>query len=248
MKLSVIIPCYNFENYIEQAILSALSQKTDFQFEILVRDDNSTDSSYDNIIRYTDVMSSGIVSILDSTENFGGHQNIKTLIDNCKGEYIAYLDGDDYWTNINKLQKQVDYMDANPDCVMTFTGYWMKENGKYFPESSEYWLSLPNNYENEEVTTEQLLKTNSGTFGRVFRNINGIYKDWMLGSKFLDWLMNYELSKYGKIKYLDFPSGVYRAHGKGVSTSLSHSQIVEEIDITKQLILDDYTNWIKNKN
>lgn len=248
MKLSVIIPCYNFENYIEQAVLSVLSQRTNFEFEILIRDDNSTDSSYDNIIRYNDTMTSGIVRLLDSSENLGGQRNIKKLMDNCRGEYIAYLDGDDYWVNTNKLQKQVEYMESNPECVMTFTGYWMKENGEYVPSDPNSWLCLHNYYENAEVTTEQLLDVNPGTFGRVFRNIEGLFKDWMFDCKFLDWAMNYEISKYGKIKYLDFPSGVYRAHGGGVLTSLSRGELEEETNNTRQILLNDYNNWIKNKN
>ncbi len=248
MKVSVIIPCYNFENYIEQAILSALSQKTNFDFEILVRDDKSTDDSYQNIIRYAGALSNNKVRILDSTVNLGASRNIKTLVDNCKGEYIAYLDGDDYWMNINKLQEQISYMDANTDCVMTFTGYWMKENGQYVPPEPGFWLCIPKTYQNGEVTTEQLLNGNPSSFGRVFRNINGLIKDWMLDCKFFDWVTSYELSKYGKLKYLDFPTGVYRAHGSGVLTSLTSQDLHNETEITKQKLIDNYNNWILEKN
>lgn len=152
MKLSVIIPCYNFEDYIEQAILSVMSQKTKFDFEILVRDDKSNDRSYENIERY-----SQSVRILESNDNLGATKNIKTLIDNCKGEYIAYLDGDDYWIDPYKLQKQVDYMEQNLDCVMTFTGYWEKTKSGYIPSSPYQWLCIPSDYEENEVITEKTI-------------------------------------------------------------------------------------------
>ena len=109
MKVSVIIPCYNFEDYIEQSILSAVSQKTNFEFEILVRDDMSSDNSQVCIERVATFNPN--VKYFKPEENWG-FKNIKFLIEQCKGEYIAWLDGDDYWTDIHKLQKQVDFLDT----------------------------------------------------------------------------------------------------------------------------------------
>jgi glycosyltransferase involved in cell wall biosynthesis len=241
MKLSVIISCYNFENYIQQAILSVLAQRTNFEFEILVRDDNSTDKSYENILPL-----SGYIKLLDSTKNLGPYGNIKTLIDNCQGEYIAYLDGDDYWTEINKLQKQVDYMEQNKDCSMTFTGFWQHDQDGFTPPIQIGWLSIPSMYENQKLKIENLVQTNPGTFGRVFRNIPGLFKDWMSQIRFLDWVTNYELSKYGRVKYLDFPGGVYRADGNGLLSSMKQEKINEEMSEMREIIKADYIEW-KNK-
>ena len=170
MKLSVIIPCYNFEEYIEQSILSAVAQKTNFEFEILVRDDFSTDRSQLNIDRVDNFNS--IVRVIKPIENLGFFKNISLLINECKGEYIAYLDGDDYFTDPHKLQKQVDFLDNNPDYVMTFTGYWVREpNGGYAPDSTPGWLGLIG-FENNTVLTKDLLITNNITFGSSkFNNI-----------------------------------------------------------------------------
>ena len=242
MKLSVIIPCYNFENYIEQGILSALAQRTNFEFEVLVRDDKSTDNSYKHIERYSE-----FVRLLDSSENLGAARNIKTLIDNCRGEYIAYLDGDDYWADIYKLQKQVDYMDANPDCIMTFTGHWTKGEeveGGYIPPEPYLWLCIPSIYENDEVKTHHLLDRNPATFGRVFRNINGLIKDWMLDIVYFDWVTNYELSKLGRIQYLNIGAGIYRVHKNGVF-SLSDEETKNRLTFeTSEIIKKDYERFI----
>ena len=111
MKVSVIIPCYNFEDYIEQSILSVVAQKTNFEFEILVRDDFSTDKSQLNIERVANFNTN--VRFFNPEENWGGDKNIKFLIEQAKGEYIAYLDGDDYWTDFFKLQKQIENKGLN---------------------------------------------------------------------------------------------------------------------------------------
>jgi glycosyltransferase involved in cell wall biosynthesis len=241
MKVSVIIPCYNFEDYIEQSILSAVSQKTNFEFEILVRDDFSSDRSQLNIERVA--ISNDNVIFFKPEENIGGQKNVKFLIEQCKGEYIAYLDGDDYWTDIYKLQKQVDFLDNNPEYIMSFTGYRTKDkDGNYSPDLPYQWLCLPN-FNNSEVKTEDLLKRNSVSFGKVFRNTNGLIKDWMLDIHYMDWVINYELSKIGKIKYLDFPSGIYRLHDGGIFSSLNNDRKKEiSIEIMK-IIANDYETY-----
>lgn len=213
MKLTVIIPCYNFESYIERAILSAVSQKTNFEFEILVRDDFSSDSSQICIERVANF--NKCVKFFKPDSNLGASNNIRFLMKRARGEYIAYLDGDDYWTDVNKLQKQVDYMDNKPDCVMTFTGYWMRSGTNYSPNLPYQWLGLPVHMDNV-IKTEDLLSENYVTFGRVFRNVKIDYKDEELNSIYFDWSTSYELSKTGKIEYLDFPSGVYREHKNGI--------------------------------
>jgi glycosyltransferase involved in cell wall biosynthesis len=240
MKVSVIIPCYNFEDYIEQSILSVVAQKTNFEFEILVRDDFSTDKSQLNIERVANFNTN--VRFFNPEENWGGDKNIKFLIEQAKGEYIAYLDGDDYWTDFYKLQKQIDFLDSNPDYVLTFTGHWIKyKDGSYAPDKPHQWLCASR--KSEQITTESLLNGNWISYGRLWRNINGIIKDWMMDSPFMDWPMNYELSKFGKIQYLDFPSGVYRQHSGGVYSELTREQ---ELEITNKVInklLIDYKNY-----
>ena len=243
MKVSVIIPCYNFEDYIEQSLLSVVSQKTNFEFEILVRDDMSTDTSQICIERVANFNSN--VKFFTADENLGGQKNVKFLIEQCKGEYIAYLDGDDYWTDINKLQKQIDFLDSNPDYIMTFTGYWMRDGKNYSPDLPYQWLCLPN-FENNEVKTENLLNGNLVSFGKVFRNVNSLIKDWMLDVKYMDWIINYELSKIGKIKYLDFPSGVYRIHDGGMFSSIENEIKNKIIHQIQKVIYNDYKSWKNN--
>jgi len=244
MKVSVIIPCYNFGEFIEQSILSAVNQITNFDYEILVRDDFSTDYSQINIERIS--IYHNKIKYYKPIENLGFCKNISFLISESKGEYIAYLDGDDYFTDPHKLQKQVDFLENNPDYVMTFTGYWAKEpNGGYAPDSTPGWLGLIG-FENDDIITKDLLVTNYVTFGRMFRNIKNVVKDWMMGLPYFDWPLNYELSRYGKIKFLNYPMGVYRYHNNSVFSLLPHDEKQKTSLFVKEKILEKHLEYEKD--
>jgi glycosyltransferase involved in cell wall biosynthesis len=244
MKVSVIIPCYNFGEYIEQSILSAVNQITNFEYEILVRDDFSTDHSQINIERvafYHDK-----VKYYTPTENLGANENTSFLLSEAKGEYVAYLDGDDYFTDPYKLQKQVDFLDNNSEYVMTFTGYWVREpNGGYAPESTPGWLGLIG-FENDEIITKDLLVTNYVTFGKMFKNIKNIIKDWMMDLPYYDWALNYEISRHGKIKFLDYPMGVYRYHNSGIFSLLSNEEKQKTSLFVQEKILEKHLEYEKD--
>ena len=246
MKVSVIIPCYNFGEFIEQSILSAVNQITNFEYEILVRDDFSSDYSKVNIERVAYYHNK--VKYYTPTENWGGGKNISFLISESKGEYIAYLDGDDYFTDPYKLQKQVDFLDNNPDYVMTFTGYWSRDpKGNYLPDSTPGWLGLVG-FENDDIVTKDLLVTNYVTFGRVFRNVKNIVKDWMMDLPYFDWPLNYEISRHGKIKFMDFPTGVYRYHSNGVFSLTSPEEKQKISFFVKEKILEKNLEYENNPN
>jgi|694.fasta_scaffold16235_13 glycosyltransferase involved in cell wall biosynthesis len=218
MKLSVIVPCYNFEEYIEQALLSAICQKTNFEFEILVRDDMSKDSSQTCIERVATFNSN--VRYFKPNENWGGQKNVKFLIEQAKGEYIAYLDGDDYFTDPDKLQKQVDFLESHPDYFMHSTGYRnLFPDGTIRPPEGKWNVPLKS-----DPTYTDLLECNMVTFGRVFRNSPGFMREWMLDSPYLDWAFNFQASLMGKIKCEAWSSGIYRHSENGMFSLKTQEQ------------------------
>lgn len=130
LPLSVVIVSYNQEKYIAKAIDSVLMQQTDFPFEILIGDDCSTDGSGAIIQRYADLYPDKIKFIKRSS-NVGATYNAYDLNTRCAGDYIAYLEGDDYWIDPLKLQKQKDFLDKHKEfhsCASRFQ--CVDENGK----------------------------------------------------------------------------------------------------------------------
>ena len=211
MLLSVIIPAYNFENYIVECVRSVTSQNTNFDLEILVRDDHSGDNT-NNILR-ENFSDDHRIRIFESTENLGAYGNIKYLLENSRGKYATILDGDDYLNNINKFQLQVNFLENNPDYVMHSTGYVsLLTDGTMDPAEPGYCKFPRKN----EVNTDDLLHSNIVSFGRTFRNTPNILKEWMRDFPYLDWAFNYEISLRGKIRCDNWNCGVYRHSEHGM--------------------------------
>ena len=116
ITVSVITTAYNHEKYIRQTIESIVSQETDFNFELLINDDCSTDGTAD-IIREYEAKYPDIVHPIYQTENqYSKGVNIpKLLIDRAQGEHVAFCEGDDYWCDNTKLQRQVDKLYECPE-------------------------------------------------------------------------------------------------------------------------------------
>ncbi len=117
-KLSVIFITYNHEKYVEKALRSVLDQKTDFEYEVIIGEDCSTDSTRQIIDRVTEQYPEKTVRKLYRKENLGRPtKNVYETTMECKGEYLAYLEGDDFWTDERKLQKQVDFLQEHPEYI-----------------------------------------------------------------------------------------------------------------------------------
>ena len=258
MKLSVIIPSYNFSNYIESAMLSVFFQVTNFDFEVIIIDDCSTDSSYEKIKNLFWLKKTGDcygcnVRIFRNEKNIGGFENYKQLHKLCNGEYISMLDGDDVWVDNYKLQRHVDFLDSNKNYIMCFDGYIRDEgNGVYTPNQVCSWLSNINP-DVSEITTNDLLITNpicSST--KTYRNnkefILNLFSKYSDEVKFFDWIINYNLSKFGPIKYMDTVSAIYRFHGNGLASSMTEEEKLIEINKIKLILLEDFNNFQNENN
>ncbi|WP_051207652.1 glycosyltransferase family 2 protein [Butyrivibrio sp. AE3006] len=119
LKVSVIVATYNQEKYIRHTLESIVTQKTDFAFEALVGDDCSTDGTAEIIKEFATKYPEIIVPYIRD-KNLGMYGNIPELMTHAKGEYISIIEGDDYWIDENKLQKQVDFLDNNPDYIACY--------------------------------------------------------------------------------------------------------------------------------
>jgi glycosyltransferase involved in cell wall biosynthesis len=221
-KISVIIPCYNYERYLEQCISSVLLQRTEHEVEIIIGDDCSDDSSFEIAKRFESMYTyEGLtISVYRNEQHLGEVMNTEKLLQMVKGEYVAYLDGADYWIHPDKLQMQVEFLDENADHSMCVTGYIELRDTGFAPSTGASYLipSLPMN-------SQRLSEGNpvSSSSSRMFRNYGGLYKEYFDNFPFSDWPINFELSFKGKIGFLNTPTYVYRIHSDSLTNNL-HEQ------------------------
>jgi glycosyltransferase involved in cell wall biosynthesis len=218
VKVSVIVHTYNHENFIRQTLDSILNQQVNFEFEIIIGDDASPDSTPKIIQEYYQKFPTVIKPLLHP-KNLGGYGKGNTLatLAICQGKYIAAMDGDDYWTNPLKLQKQADFLDENPNFVACF------HNALIHFEDGSHPDSYVNNENQKEVTTiEDLIGEDEvwymATSAVMFRNrIIKHYPQWFHDSKSGDIPRYILLGKHGKFFYINEVMSVYRKSGGGMS-------------------------------
>ncbi len=120
--VSVKMITYNHAPFIAQAIEGVLQQKTNFPFELVIGEDCSTDGTREIVHEYQ-TKYPGIIRVITSDKNVGMKTNGLRTLKACRGKYIAFCEGDDYWQSPHKLQKQVDYLEDNRDCGLVYSSY-----------------------------------------------------------------------------------------------------------------------------
>ncbi len=222
LKLSILVPTFNHGKFITQMLDGALMQKTDFDYEIIIGDDASTDDNAIIIKEYADRFPDKIRAFLHienlgpkTPRELGGKNNVAFLFAQCKGEYIALCEGDDFWTDNMKLQKQINFLDTNP----TFALCHHQLTVIYQDNSDSHYFNPDN--QRDISTLEDLLKDESwflGTASTVFKNVfkQGM-PDWWWKSASGDLGIFIEVAKYGKIKYFPTSMGCYRKHSGGMT-------------------------------
>jgi glycosyltransferase involved in cell wall biosynthesis len=113
--VSVAMITYNHAPYISRAIEGVLQQKTGFPFELVIGEDCSTDGTQEIVLEYAK-MYPNILQVVTSDRNVGAKKNAHRTTKACRGKYIAFCEGDDYWHHPDKLQKQTDYLESHPEC------------------------------------------------------------------------------------------------------------------------------------
>ena len=218
VKVSVILHTYNHENYIRQTLDSILSQQVNFEFEVIVGDDASPDSTPEIIQEYHQKFPN-IIKPLLHPKNLGGYGKGNTLatLAVCQGKYIAAMDGDDYWTNPLKLQEQVDFLDNNLDFVACFHNALI-----HFEDGSHPDMYVNDKTQRAVTTIEDLVGEDEiwymATSAVMFRNgLIKEYPQWFHDSKSGDIPRYILLGKHGKFFYINEVMSVYRKNGGGMS-------------------------------
>lgn len=113
---------YNHAPYIARAIEGVLRQQTHFPFELVIGEDCSTDGTREIVFEYGRKYPD-VIRVIASKQNLGAAANNRQTVEACRGKYIAFCEGDDFWHNPVKLQKQVDYLEGHPGCGLVYSGY-----------------------------------------------------------------------------------------------------------------------------
>ena len=208
--VSICVLAYNHEKYLRRALDSFLMQKTDFPFEIVINDDASTDGTAE-IIREYERNYPDILRPLYHTENqySRGIRNISAAFNypRARGTYIAFCEGDDYWTNDKKLQIQVEYMEAHPECALcVHAAESVSENGDFLEEIRPY--SDTRVVSAEEVVLERICYPSASMLFRTcyVKELPGYYHDAPVG----DIPLHLHLATKGTVWYLNEVYSAYR--------------------------------------
>ena len=207
---------YNQGPFIAQALASILTQRVNFDYEIIVAEDHSTDGTRDIILDFHRRYPGRIVPLLRD-RNLGAMRNFKEALEVCKGKYVAMLEGDDYWTHEDKLQRQINFLDDHPDhAICCHRAQFVDETGT--GQSGIFPTRPAGTYTIADLFDENLVVTCSVVYrwGSV-----GALPDWILNLKMGDWPLHILVGRAGKIHLMDEVMSVYRIHKGGMWSSLS---------------------------
>ena len=221
MKVTALIVAYNREKYIAQALDSVLMQVVDCDYEILIGEDCSTDATRDIVIEYQKPHPNRIRLLLHE-HNLGYIQNERECLRNCRGEYIATLDADDYWTSTDKLQKQVEYLDKNEDCSACFHKVTVFSEDRSFESYSSPHHSLQRTLCLDDLVASLPICSCSIMFRRcaLDDSLMAAYSQAVVG----DWELSLFLAEHGRIGYIDQEMAAYRKHSGGIYTGANPTQ------------------------
>ena len=223
--VSVHMITYNHAPYIAQAIEGVIQQKVNFPIELVIGEDWSTDGTREIVLEYKRKYPD-IIRVILSDENIGGMKNAYRTAKACRGKYIAFCEGDDYWHRLDKLQKQVDYLETHPECGMVSSDVDI-----YYDLTKEFKRDY--NYSNgfvsdDNLTIEQVLWGGLSIwtctvvirrclYRRIVENDPYLYenKNIVLG----DLQVWAELTKMSRLFYIPETLAVYRVLHESASRS-----------------------------
>ncbi|HVX25469.1 MAG TPA: glycosyltransferase [Parafilimonas sp.] len=237
--IAVYMVTYNHENCISQAIERVINQKTKYSFKLFIGEDCSTDATKEICLSYQKAYPELIEVISTTTNNL--KQNVNNIFDKCfnsSAKYIAMCEGDDYWTDENKLQRQVDFLEANPDYSICFSGYEI--------------LNEFNNTRSTHTLTQHSIDIETMIAGNSYSTATVVFKaeffkpvpSWFSEMVFGDWSLYLAVMHASKKKAycLNDITAVYRIHAGGIHGS-SHASTEKLVKAYKQHI--DFYRAIK---
>lgn len=248
IMVSVCCITYNQEKYIAEALESFLMQKTNFKYEIVIGEDCSTDSTKQIIEDYS-LKYPGMIRLISDKVNVGSVKNQLRTLKQSKGKYIAMCDGDDYWTDPLKLQKQVDFMESKQDCLICCTYTRVIDENRELVYENTSPVKLEHSYDDvllgkkDETRICSLMMKNSLRINQIS------FQDWYYHTYSADTFLKLYLlaPQNGKIYVLPEVMAVYRLHKDGIWSMIDarvrKGKMVNDFNI----LINNFTYSAQNK-
>lgn len=213
VKVSVVMLTYNHAKYIEQAILGVLQQETSFHFELIVGNDGSSDETDRIIKRLIRENKNKLCEIVyvSHEHNVGMGKNADSVFSRAKGQYIAFCEGDDFWQEKAKVQRQVDIMEANLAATICFHAVNIVDEKNKVLQEQRWDEEIEPSF--EALFIHNFIQTPSVMYRNIF---NTLMLDWMMDLGAGDWIMHLRHAEKGKIVYINQVMASYRVHAGGV--------------------------------
>ena len=213
-KVSVCVITYNQEAYIKTCLKSILSQQTNFDFDIVIGEDCSKDNTATIISECTKNHSH--IKLLDNTSNLGVLPNFIRTLEATTGKYIAFCEGDDYWVDENKLQKQVDFLEQNSEYRYCGHQSQVLDNAILTPMYIKTGVLVL-----EDVIVQNILNTASLVIRQpIINELPSLFENAKAG----DWMLQLIALKSGNAYIMEDVMSVYRKHDTSVWSSLSSKE------------------------
>jgi glycosyltransferase involved in cell wall biosynthesis len=224
-RLAVLLVTYNHEAYIQKALESILFQDIELDFEIVIADDASSDGTRDLIRQILNTAGKKNYRFLDYSKNLGITKNYQRAFYACNADYIAVMEGDDYWINTGKLRMQLNYLHTHRECVAASANYFVNiaEQGRFYPrvEIKAEWTY---------IDARTLIRDNIiGNFSTCMFRAKALtaLPPKLFDGESYDWIINITLLKYGLIGFYNEPLSVYNVHLGGTWSKMTD---VERLD------------------
>lgn len=228
--VSVCVITYNHEKYITRCLEGILEQQTSFPIEIVLGEDCSSDATR-QIIREFEARYPGIIRPVYHQRNVGAARNLfEYALPMAKGRYIALCDGDDYWTDPHKLQKQVDYLQQHPECVLCFHRVkQVDQDDRILQQQEPAGKTIVYSW-------KDILHISIPTLSVVFNNCIDRFPDEVFQARSGDTFLFGMLSRYGGAADLGFVGAHYRVHAGGTYSGKSQVEQFRQTIHTRKLM------------
>lgn len=244
MKVSVLMVTFNHEQFIAQAIESVLMQEANFDYELIIGEDCSTDDTRMIVMDYQRRFPDRIRLLLHD-RNLGMLRNFEKTYAACTGRYSALLDGDDHWISPHKLQRQVDFLETHPDFTICFHAADVIRDGRTIPAG---WPPP----ETKDISgLEDIVESNFIPSCSVMYRMGPVprFPDWMFSLGMGDWPLHVLYAQHGKIGYIRESMAVYREHRGGTWSARgrtgNHERVIKAYTCIDEQLQHRYADRIR---